>query len=499
MKRRVNRGWAEAGFDCVRRGMLQRGMNFQKWALVLFLFASHGASAASPVMVRVDKEKPIRIIPEDFCGLSYETKMVLANTNTGKHYFRGDNLPLITAFKTLGIKHLRVGGNTAERPTVNIPDEKDIDDLFAFAKEAGVKVIYSIRLQKNTPEAAAKIAKYVAEKYGDLLSCFILGNEPNKDMKYPEFLAEWKKFREVLVSPKFVPTAKFCAPTSTDRNPDWSRDMAGEPDMKEMLAFIGQHYYPGGDGPDIQDIVKARDDMLSPAWHPKYQSFHDIFVPAVLKNGLKFRMNEGSSFSKGGALGASDTYSASLWILDYLYWWAHHDASGLNFHSGQKVLPGTNGPDKPNVYTPLTASANGYKILPPGYGIKMFDLGSHGDLLPVEVAKNADRVNLVAYGVAAAGNVLYVTLINREYGPKGKAAEVGMETGKLVEKAETITMSQESGDISQVEGVTVGGAKFLEDGTWNGSWQPLTMGIQGSSFKIEVPPATAMVVKLHYR
>jgi len=207
-------------------------------------------------------------------------------------------------------------------------------------------------------------------------------------------------------------------------------------------------------------------------------------------------MNEGSSFSKGGALGASDTYSASLWILDYLYWWAHHDASGLNFHSGQKVLPGTTGPDKPNVYTPLTGSANGYTILPPGYGIKMFDLGSHGELLPVEVAKNADRVNLVAYGVAAPGKVLYVTLINREYGSKGKAAEVEIEAGKLVEKAETITMRQENGDISRVDGVTVGGAKFGEDGTWAGTWSALTQGIDGKKVKLTLPPATAVVVKL---
>ena len=95
------------------------------------------AWAGSPVTVRVDMEKQIRTIPEDFCGLSYETKMLLPNTNTGKHYFRGDNLPLITAFKTMGIKHLRVGGNTAERATVNIPDETDIDALFAFAKAPG--------------------------------------------------------------------------------------------------------------------------------------------------------------------------------------------------------------------------------------------------------------------------------------------------------------------------------------------------------------------------
>lgn len=66
---------------------------------------------------------------------------------------------------------------------------------------------------------------------------------------------------------------------------------------------------------------------------------------------------------------------------------------------GEKVIPGTVGPDKPNVYTSLTSSANGYTILPPGYGIKMFELGGHGDLLPVEVEKNNEKVNLVAYGV----------------------------------------------------------------------------------------------------
>jgi hypothetical protein len=171
----------------------------------------------------------------------------------------------------------------------------------------------------------------------------------------------------------------------------------------------------------------------------------------------------------------------------------------LNFHTGEKVLPGTVGPDKPNVYTSLTSSASGYTILPPGYGIKMFELGGHGDLLPVEVEKNKEKVNLVAYGVMAAGKVLYVTLINREYGSKGRAAEVELEVGKSVEKAEMITMSQESGDIAKVDGVTAGGTKFGEDGAWNGAWRLLTGKIEGMRVKIEVLPATAMVVKLQCR
>jgi hypothetical protein len=118
------------------------------------------------------------------------------------------------------------------------------------------------------------------------------------------------------------------------------------------------------------------------------------------------------------------------------------------------------------------------------------------------VEKNKEKVNLVAYGVMAEGKVLYVTLINREYGSKGRAAEVELEVGKSVEKVETITMSQRDGDIAQVDGVTVGGAKFGEDGEWGGNWQPWLQAMDGKKkekLKIEVPAATAVVLKLRYR
>jgi hypothetical protein len=121
--------------------------------------------------------------------------------------------------------------------------------------------------------------------------------------------------------------------------------------------------------------------------------------------------------------------------------------------------------------------------------------------LPVEVEKNKEKVNLVAYGVMAPEKVLYVTLINREYGSKGRAAEVELELGKILGKAQTITMSQKDGDIAQVDGVTVGGAKFGEDGKWGGNWQPWSQAIDGKKkgkLKIEVPPASAVLIRLRF-
>ena len=121
-------------------------------------FSTAALRAQLPVALQVDIAHPGRAMPADFCGLSYEIKMVLPNATTGKHYFSPGNEPLISTFKTLGVKHLRVGGNTAERVTVAIPGTSDIDSLFAFARAAGVKVIYTVRMEGNTTVAAAGIA-----------------------------------------------------------------------------------------------------------------------------------------------------------------------------------------------------------------------------------------------------------------------------------------------------------------------------------------------------
>jgi hypothetical protein len=465
--------------------------------LVIFGFLSSQSIAQSPVTIKLDAKNASKTIPSDFCGLSYEIKLVLPDSATGEHYFNPGNKPLITTFKTLGIKHLRIGGNTAERLSVNIPNKTDIDSLFAFAKLAGVKVIYTVRMANNTPEAAAEIVKYIMDKYEENVSCFIVGNEPDKDYKYPQFLEEWKKFTSVIVSPKYAPAAKFLGPATTGRAPDWARNLANDMGKSGLIAMIGQHDYPGKSGRSVKDQAKARADMLSPAWLKHYQEFHDIFVPAVLSNGLIFRLNETNSFSNGGALGASDTYTSSLWTLDYLYWWAYNDASGLNFHTGQKVLPGSIGPNRPNVYTAFTSSENGYTILPTGYGMKMFDLGSRGKLVPVSIISNSDSINVRAYSTLSPDKKLYVTFINKEFGTGGHSADVTIETDLSLTRGEIISLTSPTGDISVISGTTIGGASFKEDGTWNGVWTPFVEQPKNGRATIHVPAATAVIVQFY--
>ncbi len=94
-------------------------------AALLFLSAAE-MPAQSAVSIALESKTPGATVPPDFSGLSFETQAVLPKKDTG-YYFRPDNRALIDLFHTLGLKSLRIGGNTADNPAVKIPTEADID------------------------------------------------------------------------------------------------------------------------------------------------------------------------------------------------------------------------------------------------------------------------------------------------------------------------------------------------------------------------------------
>lgn len=91
-------------------------------------------------------------------------KMSLLQPKAGRYYFDAHDTALVNAFKTLGIKSLRVGANAVDDPHIPVPQEKDIDELFNFARAAGVKVIYSFRLKNGNPAGSARLAAYIAAR-----------------------------------------------------------------------------------------------------------------------------------------------------------------------------------------------------------------------------------------------------------------------------------------------------------------------------------------------
>src|SRR5580704_9968659 len=119
----------------------------RKFVAASALICPKVASAAQvPVTVTITNS-PGYAIPSDFSGLSFGAVSELpGHGGVPGLMFNGTNAQLITLFKNSGLHHLRLGGTTVEGTNAVVPDRAALDDVFAFAKAADVKVIYSFPL-----------------------------------------------------------------------------------------------------------------------------------------------------------------------------------------------------------------------------------------------------------------------------------------------------------------------------------------------------------------
>jgi hypothetical protein len=233
--------------------------------------------------------------------------------------------------------------------------------------------------------------------------------------------------------------------------------------------------------------------MLGPDFVRAYQKLYDGFVPQALADGLPYRLEEANSFYNGGADGVSDTFASALWGLDFMWWWAAHGAAGINFHGGDTVSAG--GRLRVSRYAAFVTEGAGFRIRPLGYGIKAFELGAQGRIVPAELTANPGQLNLTAYAALAADGSLVATLINKEHGGSGRSARVTLAPGRNRAAAVTLALAAPGGDVAAKAGVTLGGAPIGDDASWAGAWTPAPAADASGALTISLPPATALVIK----
>ncbi|HVM61298.1 MAG TPA: hypothetical protein VMV72_10570 [Verrucomicrobiae bacterium] len=450
--------------------------------------------AVPSVDVSFDLKSPGATNSPDFIGLSYEMSVVDAAAN-GEHYFSVANKPLVQIFQTLGVRSLRVGGNTAERSTVKVPDKDDIDSLFGFARAAGVKVIYTLRLSDSNMVAAAQTAKYIMDRYRPELTCFALGNEPDKlvgdSAAYDQMV---KEYMATITAVSNAPDAIFCGPGTMHKDVQWANDFAKDFTRDKRVLMVTQHEYPAASGRAATNASVACAKLLSTNLTGVYQKLYDTFAPSAQAAGLRYRLEEVNSYSNGGAAGASDAYASALWGLDYMYWWATHGAAGINFHTAG-YAPGLTRPPSPAQYVVFWNSTGGFRARPLAYAIKAFDLGSHGQLLSVHINSNPDQVNLTAYGVLSSNGTLYVTLVNKDTA-RACDATITLTNGGSYTHADAMFLAGANGDITATAGTTLGGAAIKDDGNWSGAWTRLSGKSDNGRFSVSLTPASAAIVRL---
>ena len=520
------------------------------------ILLSCAAFAQAPIKLTVDTSQREFAIPADFVGLGFETRSEVANAYGVKgNFFSPENTQLITLFRNIGIRNIRVGGGTvngsgeSEHCVTPIPSFEDIDNLFEFARAAGVKVIYSVRQENlsacpnpHLAEDDAKIVQYIWSKYRDSVESFSIGNEPDvrqfhtrpgqaldpaiyetipgvPGSAYPSYLADWKRIAAVIH--KAVPDAKFSGPDTavSDRssftpNPatgvSWTQQFATDLKSSGLLVEMLQHHYVWG-SPGDTTAQEAIDDMLSRAWdddtekgmqpaknggtaefHPYPYVYAQILAPVVAM-GIPYRMTEANDCLHG-VFGASDGYAAALWALDYMHWWAAHHMAGVNFHNNPWIPTDSIVPD-PNPCGP--SGCGNFRTTAKGYGMKAFSLGSDGYVEPIAIS-NPDKINLTAYAVGTRHD-LYVTIINKTHSTTHDvtdAAVVIEPKGLRAESGEMMVLTNGEPGNAATMNATLGGATITNDAPWQGKWTPIGPAKDGK-VTVTVQSTTAVIVRIH--
>jgi hypothetical protein len=454
---------------------------------------SFSLPATSGVSLAVNTLSPGPAIPQDFLGLSFEEANLQSNgVGVAGYMFDSSDTEMITLFTNLGIKNLRIGGTSVDTNNevipLYVPTNQDVDALFRFAPAAGVEVSLSFRLENGNSQLDAALAGYAWSKYSQYLTCFEIGNEPNdygsgdpQISNFSTYLTKWSTFEQAILNA--APSAKFGGPDSAGTG--YASQFADAETGSANITSIFCHFYPGGDSSSLTpaQIIAG---MLSTNWDASaYPSDLNQTEAVANKDGFMFRATEFNSYVADypGVSGGNNVFAAALYACDAAHWWAANNCNGVNFHTFLGKYNAT-------IYYDLNGN---YQIYPIGYGIKAFELGSHGAVIPVTMT-NTNSINVTAYGVGSS-NDLFVTIVNKEYGATANNATVTIAPQGIPVGSVRAMFLMATNGVTATNGATLGGAFITNNAAFNGQWTELGYLTNGQCI-VTVPISSAAIVEV---
>ena len=458
--------------------------------LLFFCGPLHAQKApVRQVKIELDTKTVMGRISPGFIGFGYETSAV-AQTN----YFSGTNQPLIQLYRTLSPTGLiRIGGNISDHTryepdaasvvnpetAVTIINRRNLENLAAFARATGWRVMWGLNLGTGSKEAAAREAAAVAQILGDRLQSLQIGNEVDLrgryTLPYHDFDSYFSNYLAFKASIRAaVPAADFSGPDVAVNLP-WLRAFAQKEGRNVKL--LTHHYYrTGADSPGatIENLLKTDE-----RWQARLQQLQSI----SRKSGAAFRINEINSFSGGGKTGVSDTFASALWCLDYMFEAATFGCDGVNMETDINQHAWI------SHYSPIVHDQEeNCEARPEYYGMLAFALAGKGELLRTVLDKEGE-INLSAYATRDGGKI-WVIVVNKDLAcdaaltltlPEGYSGPEGFRL--------------EAPLVNSTDGVTLAGAKVSADGQW-AAGRPEKVLVTGRSARFNVPHTSALLLRL---
>ena len=447
------------------------------------------ADAGPPLAVAivVDPTTTVGAIGPAFVGLSYE------KSHLRQGLFRGDNAALVALFELLGPSILRVGGNSVDEtvwqsydggapaPDASAPQTSttsDVDGLAAFAVAAGWKVLYGVNMKLASPLVDADEAAYVARALGSALYGWEIGNECDLytavvaspgAWTYAAFTSSWQTFEGALATS--VPGTSFTGPASASHYATWTVPFAS--DEASAIVLLTQHYYIANG----QATTSTIDLLLSPNAELaiELQALSEATTANHIANG--FRLSECNSFYNGGAPGVSNAYASALWAVDFLFANAQNGSSGVNFHGGGNSAG----------YTPI-ADADGAVVgaRPIFFGMLLFSMAGQGPLLKTTGAPTSTNFSASRSAPRPARPVSSSRTRIRRRRCSSRSTLEGRS-------ARPPPSRLEGPALAGTTGVTLAGATIGADGSF-APGAPASAPVSGTTFVVELPPASAALV-----
>jgi hypothetical protein len=499
-------------------------------ALAPASFRSSFASDTASGELRLAERPTEARIPLTYSGLSFELAQLSA-----PQFFSASHEGLVAHCRALsphGV--LRLGGNSSEfcwfqadsstqEPKLHAPTgdlsanwmphqlfritPEAIDNLAAFLKATGWRLIYGINFGNNTPERAAVEAAYVAAKAGDRLEFFQIGNEPDLYRRpnngtrplgwdFPDYLREWEGYARAIAAK--VPNARFGGPDVASAS-NWITRFGEQitETLPGKLTALTGHYYAMGPPNDPTVTIER---LLRP--NPRIAEDMKQIQAVAEPRGLVYRMTEGNSCYGGGKPGVSDAFASALWGGSYMLELASLGCVGVNFHGGGGNLlsaslgdhtPGMDVAKKPQTmragyYTPIRVEpGTPVKAMPIYYGMLMANQLAGGILL--DASLSASGVNATAYA-AREKNTVKVAIFNKD---ASQPLDIAIQSPKPIRSAAIWRLTAPALDAT--EGVTLAGSEVDPQARWSPSAVE-RIETRGASARIHVPAASGALVML---
>ena len=457
-------------------------------------------AATVKAQVVVHPEQPGISIPADFLGFSVEKKILSIEC------FQPKNSVLINLLTNLGNGVLRVGANEGDSTfwsrtkTDPLPAMKtfgyslkpltigpaSVDNLYAFAKQSGWRVIHGLNLGTYDPAMAADEVAYALQIGGSSVLAFEVGNEPNlyrkkasqtglrpADYNYAQYRHEIEGYYSTILAK--TPRAPLGGPATT-RFCNWLPDFVR--DFKTKITLVTSHGYAlSGNEKDPQSIwFPAIENLLRPqkdkeqVWLPKLE--------AAKAAGIPCRFDEYNTCTDGGKRGVSDAFASALWNVDFMLAVAEHGGAGVNLHGGFGAKAG---------YSAFSFRDNRFYVNPIYYSMLLFHQTARGRVVALECQTAA---NFTAHAFLGDDRKLRVLLINKDL---AQPVVTTIASVAAHAKAQVIRLSAPS--VSATDGVTLAGSAVADNGTWTPQPGEPASGKDGK-FEVSLPVASAALVTI---